>query len=414
MKLVTAGVAVAFALVASIAYGQDDKEALKRRILEAVEKKLKAEEERILKEIEKVIDEEIAKSKGVKPSKTDPKPDVTPPVKPKARGFLGIVPADLSEDELKDLGIKGGVGVGSVNEGSPAEKGGLQEGDVIMAVDGAAVAQPAALPGIIQKKGAGTTVTMKILRDKKELELKVTLGRHPDDPGEDPKVDPPKKDDAPKKDEPKAADPKAEADLRERIKKFMDKEKKDEPKAVEPEGGLSFEEPIVEKLRGALEIFGADIDDYLEKGKDGKWRLRREYSEKFAGLSPSELLKKITGDAATKKDAPKAEPKPEPAKKVATPWLGVMPEELTDDVRAQLDIEDGVGLAVAETRDGSPAAKSLKKGDIIVKIDGKPLKGEEGLRKYMATAKVGQELTLTVLRKGKSETVKLTLVERKD
>jgi predicted metalloprotease with PDZ domain len=433
MKLVIAGVALA--LMASVAGAQDDKEAVKKRILDAVEKKLKAEEERILKEISKIIDDELAKAKGVKPSghepkpepkpevKPEPKPEPKPETKPKARGYLGVQVGELAPEDLDALGIKGGVRVTGVPEDGPAAKAGVEEEDVILEIDGEAITGFQALAALVQKKGAGTVVTAKVLRGKEKKDLKITLGRNPNDPApkEEPKKEEPKKEE-PKKEEPKKeepqAQPKGEGDLRERIKKFLDKQgeqKKDEPKAAEDEGGLAIEDSTVEKMRPLLEQLGADVETFLEKGKDGKWRIRADYREMFKGLDPSELFKKMIGGAeeAKKEEAKKPEPKPEP-KKAAAPWLGVMPEELTDETRAQLDIEDGVGLAVSETRPGSPAEKSLQKGDIIVKIDGKALKGEEGLKKFMATAKVGQAIELTILRKGKSQTVKLTLAERKD
>ncbi len=421
MRLLAVGVATAVALMSSLAQAQDDTQAIKKRILEAVEKKLKEEEARILKEIEKIIDEELAKSKGVKPPKPDPKPDPVPPkpdpAKPKGRGFLGIQPGELTQEELDDLGIKGGVRIGRVVAGASAEKAGIQDDDIILTIDGEAVTDPSKLPGVIQKKGAGATITVKILRDKKEKEIKVTLMRHPDDP--EPAPEPPKADPPKKEPEKSSEPPKSEGDLRDRIRKFMDKEaekKKDDKSSKPKEESPAIEDSMVERVRGVLKDLGADVEQFLEKGKDGLWRIRDEYSEMFKGMSPSELFKKIApGLNEEKPEAKKDEAKPAPAaKKAGTGWLGVMPEELSDEVRAQLDIEDGVGISVAETRAGSPAEKSLQKGDILLKVDGKAIKGEEGLRKFVAGAAAGQEIELTVLRKGKQQKVKLTLGERKD
>ena len=64
---------------------------------------------------------------------------------------------------------------------------------------------------------------------------------------------------------------------------------------------------------------------------------------------------------------------------------------------------------------GSPAEKAgLKKNDILTKIDGKAVKGEDSLAKFMSSAKAGQEATLTVLRKSKEQTIKVTVGEKKD
>jgi len=117
---------------------------------------------------------------------------------------------------------------------------------------------------------------------------------------------------------------------------------------------------------------------------------------------------------APKRAEPKrAEPKKAEAPKAPKPWLGVQPEELPDELRAQLDLADGEGLLVTDVVTGSPAEKAgLKKNDILTKIDGKAVKGEESLAKFMSTAKAGQDATLTVLRKSKVVTVKVTIGEK--
>jgi hypothetical protein len=66
--------------------------------------------------------------------------------------------------------------------------------------------------------------------------------------------------------------------------------------------------------------------------------------------------------------------------------------------------------------DKSPFIK-LKRGASItgrVLRDGKPVKGEEALAKFMSSAKAGQEATLTVLRKSKEQTFKVTIGEKRD
>ena len=66
-------------LVASPALAQDpDKDALKRDLLKEVEKRLKSEEERLLKDIEKVIDEELNKSGKLRKSLAGDKVDYEP------------------------------------------------------------------------------------------------------------------------------------------------------------------------------------------------------------------------------------------------------------------------------------------------------------------------------------------------
>lgn len=420
MKLVRKwilGVAALF-LFGGAAFAQtaQEKEAIKKKILDEVEKKLKAEQERLLDEISKIIDEELKKS-GAKPSKVDPKEQPKPvpvPAKPKGRGFMGIQPAELTEEELKDLGIESGIRVERVTEAGPAEKAGLKDGDVIVEVDGQKIGDPAALPPVIQKKGAGAVVALKILRDKKEQTIKVTLGRHPQDPPEDNEKPAPKEPDKqPPKDPPKPEQPSAtEEELRERIKKFLDKNKQPDKQPVpEPKDDGFFSDDQVQGFRSMLEKLGMTVEQVFEKVADGRWQLVEKYRDTLKGLDPANLKKWFEGkaEAIKPKEAPvKAEPKG------AKPWLGIEPEDLTDDVRAQLDLEDGVGLGIAVVKENSPASKAgLQVGDIILKLDGKKLKGEEGLAKFMAAAKAGQAVDVVVLRKSKEVTVKVTLGEKK-
>lgn len=388
------------------ALAQEDKEALKRDILKKVEERLKTEEDRLLKDIEKLLDAEL---------KTAPKaPVVAPaPAPRKARGYMGVRPGDLADDEKEKLGVKSGIKVVEVPEGGPAEKAGLKAGDVITAIDGRAVDSPQEVPGIVQAAGAGAKLKVDVLRDGKKQTLEVTLGRHPLDPpeGEAPKAE------APKKEEPK------EGDLRERVKKFLQKEEpkaeapKPAPKAKPAEPGpgddlFAFDDSMMDQFRGLFEQFGMDPEQFFEKGKDDKYRLNDQWKQLFKGLDLEKLFgRKPAEEEPAPAPAPKAEAKPSGPRS----WIGVQPEELSPELRAQLDIPDGVGLLVAEVVDGGPAQKAgLKKNDILVKIDGKDVKGEESLAAFVKSAKPGQEATLTVIRKAKEQAVKVTVGEKKE
>ena len=59
------------------------------------------------------------------------------------RGWFGVDVADISPELAESLGLKGtrGAIVGAIERGSPAEKGGMKLGDVIVAVNGQARAR---------------------------------------------------------------------------------------------------------------------------------------------------------------------------------------------------------------------------------------------------------------------------------
>src|SRR5687768_8444318 len=135
MKIVTAvAMIAACVLAAPAARAQDDKQELKKKLLEEISKKLDEEMKRILDEMSKLIDEEIAKFRGKKPA------DAPPAAPAAAPGFLGVQPdsEQPEEDDFKAWKVEGGARVIPV-EGGPAEKAGLKEGDVIIEVDGTKV-----------------------------------------------------------------------------------------------------------------------------------------------------------------------------------------------------------------------------------------------------------------------------------
>lgn len=76
-------------------------------------------------------------------------------------------------------GEGGAVGIDAVGPGSPAEKIGLQGGDVIVSIDGEKVADPAALIAAVTRKKSGDSVTMVVRRGDKTLTKQGTLGAQP-------------------------------------------------------------------------------------------------------------------------------------------------------------------------------------------------------------------------------------------
>jgi S1-C subfamily serine protease len=70
----------------------------------------------------------------------------------------------------------GGVSIAAVSEGSPAATAGLQVGDVINAVNGKAVAEPADVAAAIRNLAIGDSVTLSITRDGETQDVTATLG----------------------------------------------------------------------------------------------------------------------------------------------------------------------------------------------------------------------------------------------
>ncbi len=99
------------------------------------------------------------------------------------RGWLGVGIQDIDDATAEQLGLKDtkGVGITSVEPGSPAADAQLQEYDVIRKVNGKAVNSRRALVSIVGIKEPGTEVELEIQRDGKTRTVTVTLGKRPAD-----------------------------------------------------------------------------------------------------------------------------------------------------------------------------------------------------------------------------------------
>jgi S1-C subfamily serine protease len=99
--------------------------------------------------------------------------------------FLGVQTQRLTP-ELRDrlgLGADAGVIVTDVVANTPAAKAGLKPDDVITAVDGKNITDPAQLREAIQRAGAGKQVTLSLVRGKEKQEVKAELQEAPSDVG---------------------------------------------------------------------------------------------------------------------------------------------------------------------------------------------------------------------------------------
>jgi len=98
--------------------------------------------------------------------------------------YVAINTATKEERELSvDYGIlilKGPNGESAVFSGSPAEKAGLKEGDMVLEFDGTIINQENTLANLIIARRVGDTVNLKILRDNEELEISITLDERPE------------------------------------------------------------------------------------------------------------------------------------------------------------------------------------------------------------------------------------------
>tara|TARA_B100001778_G_scaffold324668_1_gene319270 strand:- start:5184 stop:6698 length:1515 start_codon:yes stop_codon:yes gene_type:complete len=93
------------------------------------------------------------------------------------RGWLGVRIQEVTPEIAESLGLETAIGalVASPSEGGPAEKAGVQAGDIILEFNGKEIDEMRHLPRIVAETAAGETVNIVIWRDDKKMTLPVTV-----------------------------------------------------------------------------------------------------------------------------------------------------------------------------------------------------------------------------------------------
>lgn len=227
---------------------------------------------------------------------------------PDERGYIGVYmqTLDRSHREGLDLKVDKGVLISGVEDDSPADKAGLQDGDVIVEFNGKAVDDPDALRDLVRDTKPGEKVEVVIIRDGDRKTLKLEVGER-------------------------------------------------------PEGGT----------------FGWSSDDHPGWG-DMHW----------FDTDDVHGLRAMFGG----------------------PRLGVTAAELNDDLAGYFDTKAGDGVLVLGVADDSIAKKAgIKSGDVIQKVGDKAIGDVSDLRKALRDFDEGDQFDVTLLRKGKTQTVKATM-----
>lgn len=100
-----------------------------------------------------------------------------------ARGWLGVSLQPVDRDLAQSFGLdkpKGAL-INEVFSDSPADKAGIQPGDIVISYGGKAVDSIEELPPMVGQTEVGETVKLVVVRDRKEKTLKVTIGRLEDE-----------------------------------------------------------------------------------------------------------------------------------------------------------------------------------------------------------------------------------------
>ena len=99
------------------------------------------------------------------------------------RGWLGVMIQPLTKElaESFELPSDEGALVSNVIEKSPAEKGGIKQGDVIIEFNGEKIGKVKELPAVVASTPPGKKVKVKVLREGKEVTLKVKIDKLKDE-----------------------------------------------------------------------------------------------------------------------------------------------------------------------------------------------------------------------------------------
>jgi serine protease Do len=270
-------------------------------------------------------------------------------------GYLGIYLEEVTPEKMKDLNLREerGAVIMKVTEGSPAEKAGLKENDVIVSFNSRRVDTVRELQRLLGETPAGRTVSFEVVRGGNTQTFTATLSKRASN------------------------------------FKFFDGNN-DAFKLAEQNLALADKNFKFNELT-------------REKGEELRKRsqeLQRLYSEnlqgQLKGFQPKEFgsynfhLYGLTSGAR----------------------LGASVQSLTEQLGSYFGVKDGQGVLVTEVVNDSAAAKAgLKAGDVILEIDDQKVKDINDLMTTLEKKEEGQ-VVLKVLRNRDDKKLTVTLEKR--
>jgi serine protease Do len=235
-------------------------------------------------------------------------------------GYLGVQAEDITRENMGEykLSAARGVGIEKVIEDSPAAKAGLQNGDVVLSVNGEEVTSLRKFTRMIGEIAPDHQVKLRISRNGSERDITATLGKR-------------------------------------------------------SEMNMKGFEPFLGKMEGLTKLEGLGKLEGL-KGTDKLFNTFSFGSYRRIGVSTMQLNKQLAD------------------------YFGVSGDK---------------GVLVTEVTENGPAAKAgIKAGDVIIAVDGETVDQIGDLSRAINKKKEG-EITLTLIRKGSQQTIRVTPEEAK-
>ena len=101
--------------------------------------------------------------------------------------------------------------------------------------------------------------------------------------------------------------------------------------------------------------------------------------------------------------------------RVTRGWLGVMIQKITPELAETFKLSDSNGALVNDVVPNGPAAMGgLKRGDVIVKFNGKEIVSVENLPKHVASVEPGKSVQVEVVRDGSKKSLDVTIAKMKE
>ena len=295
------------------------------------------------------------------------------------RGYLGVTTQSTDEDLRRGLDLtRDGLLVNQVSDGSPADRGGLRKGDVILTYNGHSVTDPEDLRRVVRDTDPGSRATLGIWRDGERRTLQVRVGQLPGSDGNSDEMDEtPVPPDAPQAPEAPEA-PRAP-------RSFHDDDHGDVHRRVIINGREVPDDEIDDSLKDLPGIEGLKDLKHLKGFKDmHSWTLDG---------SPGNSMFFTPGANRGR--------------------LGVRIEKLNGDLGDALGVGDDKGVLITEVLEDTPAQKAgLKAGDVIVRVGDDDVSSPEDLVQALSSRE-GQ-VNLTVLRRGSRRDIEAELGARGD
>ncbi len=99
--------------------------------------------------------------------------------------------------------------------------------------------------------------------------------------------------------------------------------------------------------------------------------------------------------------------------KVTRGWLGVVIQDVNEDLARSFDLDKAEGILIAEVGENSPAQKAgLKQGDVILSLNGTKLDDVSNLRNRIALTPPDSKVTLQLIRDGHTKNIDVIIGEQ--